>query len=117
MIISILNFVRVPQSGALGTRRKFLLKRLNLNVISDTVYFRDIILESLRNVSEITQLYVNQFSRAYKTNVQINAFRNEMPYRNAMPSIKARGRYFNHVGTHIQLRTQIIYILLKVGII
>ena len=39
---------------ALGTRIKFQLEILTINVISDTVYFRDIILESSRNVRETT---------------------------------------------------------------
>ena len=42
------------QSMALGTRTKFQLEILPINVISVTVYFREIILESSRNVSETT---------------------------------------------------------------
>ena len=41
------------QSYALGTRTKFQLEILTIkNVISGVVYFREIILESSRNVSE-----------------------------------------------------------------
>ena len=40
------------QSMALGTRTKFELEILTINVISGIVYFREIILESSRNVSE-----------------------------------------------------------------
>ena len=42
------------QSYALGTRTKFQLKILTINVISGIVYFREIILESSRNLSETT---------------------------------------------------------------
>ena len=42
------------QSHALGTRTKFQLKILTINVISGVVYFRGIILDSSRNVSETT---------------------------------------------------------------
>ena len=42
------------QSKALGTRTKFQLKFLTINVISGIVYFREIILESSRNLSETT---------------------------------------------------------------
>ena len=42
------------QSHALGTHTKFQLKIITINVISGIVYFREIILESLRNVSETT---------------------------------------------------------------
>ena len=37
---------------ALGTRTKFRLQILTMNVNSGIVYFREIILESLQNVSE-----------------------------------------------------------------
>ena len=43
------------QSHALGTRTKSKLEILTRNVISDIVYFREIILESLQNVSETTR--------------------------------------------------------------
>ena len=39
---------------ALGTRTKFQFEILTINVISSIVYFRKIILESSRNVSETT---------------------------------------------------------------
>ena len=42
------------QSMALGTRTNFQLEILNINVISGIAYFREIILESSRNVSEST---------------------------------------------------------------
>ena len=42
------------QSMALGTRTKFQLEILTINVISGIVCFRKIILESSRNVSETT---------------------------------------------------------------
>ena len=38
----------------LGTYTKFQLEILTINVISGIVYLREIILESLRNVSETT---------------------------------------------------------------
>ena len=41
---------------ALGTRTKFQLEILTINVISGIVYFRKIILESSQNVSETTLL-------------------------------------------------------------
>ena len=40
------------QNHALGTRTKFQLEILTVNVTSHIVYFREIILESSRNVSE-----------------------------------------------------------------
>ena len=42
------------QSYALGTRTKFQLEIFTINVISGIVYFREIILESLQNISETT---------------------------------------------------------------
>ena len=48
------------QSMALGTRTKFQLEILTINVISSIVYFREIILESLRNVSETTPCAIIQ---------------------------------------------------------
>ena len=44
------------QSHALGTRTKFQLEIQNINVISGIVYFHEIILESLQNVSVTTLL-------------------------------------------------------------
>ena len=46
------------QSMALGPRTKFQLEILTINVISSIVYFRKIILESSRNVSETTHRYM-----------------------------------------------------------
>ena len=46
------------QSHALGTHTKFRLEILTLNVISSVEDFREIILESSRNVSETTPWYV-----------------------------------------------------------
>ena len=40
--------------SALGTRTHFQFEILTINVISSIVYFREIILESSRNVSETT---------------------------------------------------------------
>ena len=99
MIISNLNFVGVPKATLRTHGQSSSFKVKNIDVISDTVYFRDIILESLLNVSEITKSYVNLFSWTEETNVQIKASRNEVP--SSLPSIKACGRYFNHVGTHM----------------
>ena len=42
------------QSHALGTHTKFQLEILTTNVISVIVYFCEIILESLQNISETT---------------------------------------------------------------
>ena len=39
---------------ALGTRTKFQFEILTIDVISSIVYFREIILENSRNVSETT---------------------------------------------------------------
>ena len=47
------------QSIALGTRTKFQLKILTIDVISDIVYFGEIILESSRNLSETTPRITN----------------------------------------------------------
>ena len=52
MRISRWNFVVCPKP--LGTRTKFQLEILTINVITDIVYFREIILESSRNISETT---------------------------------------------------------------
>ena len=49
-----LKLCTCAQSHALGTRAKFQLGILTINVVSGTVYFRDIILESTRNASETT---------------------------------------------------------------
>ena len=49
-----LKLCTCAQSHALGTRTKFQLEILTINVISSIVYFREIILESSRNVSETT---------------------------------------------------------------
>ena len=52
--ISSWNFVRVPKAMLLGTRTKFQLEIVTIDVISSIVYFREIILESSWNVSETT---------------------------------------------------------------
>ena len=49
-----LKLCTCAQSHALGTHTKFQLEILTINVISGIVYFREIILESSRNVSETT---------------------------------------------------------------
>ena len=49
-----LKLCTCAQSHALGTRTRFQHEILTINVISGIVYFRKIILESSRNVSEIT---------------------------------------------------------------
>ena len=49
------NFkLKLCMCAALGTRTKFQFEILTINVISSIVYFREIILESSRNVSETT---------------------------------------------------------------
>ena len=47
-----LKLCSCAQSHALGTRTKFQLEILTINVITGIVYFREIILESSQNVSE-----------------------------------------------------------------
>ena len=49
-----LTLCTCAQSHALGTRSKFQLEILTINVISAILYFREIVLESSRNVSETT---------------------------------------------------------------
>ena len=49
-----LKLCACAQSHALGTRTKFQLEIITINVISGVVYFDEIILESSRNVSETT---------------------------------------------------------------
>ena len=49
-----LKLCTCAQSNALGTRTKFQLEILTINVISGIVYFCEISLESLLNVSETT---------------------------------------------------------------
>ena len=49
-----LKLCTCAQSMTLGTRTKFQFEILTINVISSIVYFRDIILERSRNVSETT---------------------------------------------------------------
>ena len=56
-----LKLCSCAQSHALGTRTKFQLEILTINVITGIVYFRDIILESSRNVSETTPRFLNLF--------------------------------------------------------
>ena len=50
-----LKLCTCAQSMALGTRTKLQLEILTINVIFSIVYFREIILESSRNVNETTQ--------------------------------------------------------------
>ena len=59
-----LKLCMCAQSHALGTHTKFRLEILSLNVISSIVDFREIILESSRNVSETTprSLTTGQYS-------------------------------------------------------
>ena len=45
-------FMCAQSHAALGIHTKFQLENLSLNVISGIVYFREIILESLRNGGE-----------------------------------------------------------------
>ena len=52
-----LKLCTCAQSHALGTCTKFQLEILLINVISVIVYFREIILESSRNVSETTSWF------------------------------------------------------------
>ena len=47
-----LKLCTCAQSMALGTRTKFQFEILTINVISSIVYFREIILDSSRNVSD-----------------------------------------------------------------
>ena len=47
-------YVCPKQSHALGTRTKFQLEILTMNVISGIIYFHEIILESLWNISGTT---------------------------------------------------------------
>ena len=49
-----LKLCTCAQNMALGTRTKFQFEILDINLISSIVYFREIILESSRNVSETT---------------------------------------------------------------
>ena len=49
-----LKLCTCAQGHALGTRTKFQLEILSINVISGIVYFREIILESSRNISATT---------------------------------------------------------------
>ena len=55
-----LKLYTCAQSHALGTRTKYQLEILNINVISGSVYFRDIILEGSQNVSETTPRSLNR---------------------------------------------------------
>ena len=60
MSISSWNFIRVPKAKAmLWARTKFQLEIPTINVITGIVYFREIILESSRNVSETTPWLAN----------------------------------------------------------
>ena len=53
-----LKLCMCAQSHALGTHTKFRLEILTLKVISSIVDFREIILESSRNVSETTPRFI-----------------------------------------------------------
>ena len=55
------------QSLALGTCTKFQLEILTINVISDIVYLHEIVLESLRNVSETTPSWPSEHRCHSKT--------------------------------------------------
>ena len=52
------NFKLKLGTCALGTRTKFQLEILTINVIVGILYFREIILKSSRKVSETTPIYV-----------------------------------------------------------
>ena len=56
-----LKLCTCAQSHALGTRTKFQLEILTVNVISGVVYFREIILESSQNISETTPWVLMQY--------------------------------------------------------
>ena len=58
-----LKLCTCDQSHALGTCTTFQLEILSINVISGIVHFRDIILESSRNVSETTPWFQNAARR------------------------------------------------------
>ena len=51
-----LTLCTCAQSHALGTRTKFQLEILTINVIFGIVYIREIVMESSRNVSETTPI-------------------------------------------------------------
>ena len=55
------------QNHALGTCTKFQLEILTINVISDILYFHEIVLESLRNVSETTPSWPSEHRCHSKT--------------------------------------------------
>ena len=57
-----LKLCTCAQSYVLGTRTKFVLEILTIIVIFGIVYFRDISLESLRNVSETTPRMVKEWT-------------------------------------------------------
>ena len=68
------------QSHALSTRTKFRLEILTINVISGTVYFCEIILESSQNVSETTPRYLQmEFSKVSISEAFLVYNRSPMP--------------------------------------
>ena len=69
------------QSRALGAHTEFQLEILTINVISGIVYFREIILESSRNISETTPWSSNESQKldcktGWKKNILHNYARN-----------------------------------------
>ena len=61
-----LKLCSCAQSHALGTRTKFQLEILTINVITGIVYFREIILESSQNVNETTP-WISKFRPEVQT--------------------------------------------------
>ena len=55
-----LKLCTCAQSHALGTRAKFQLGIITINIVSGIVYFREIILDSARNVSETTPRHASR---------------------------------------------------------
>ena len=90
-----LKLCSCAQSHALGTRTKFQLEILTINVITGIVYFREIILESSRKVSEtIPRFYIKMSSYQYrkshcgdKTVVRSSYLHNGISYTGKMSSL------------------------------
>ena len=69
-----LKLCTCAQSMALGTRTKFQLEILTINVISGIVYFREFVLESSRNVSEPTpRASVDMILNLFNGNILVSA--------------------------------------------
>ena len=92
-----LKLCSCAQSHALGTRTKFQLEILAINVITGIAYFRKIILESSRNVSETTPRHPKMKSTDAQSSNELQQLDLYVGYQDNSPSNGHQGNiYFNY---------------------